>query len=123
MKKSQKIRILLLAAYCIPYAFLCVNGNAASGTMLWYAVMAAAFALLYCAALRTRNIVVLYIGNIVSFGTSWVAAKLSGLEPMGYYFKPFTSHSLITVISVIVLMIQTVLLLICFKRANRKKQA
>ena len=123
MKKSQKIRILLLAAYCIPYAFLCVNGDAVSSTMLWYAVMAAAFMLLYCAALRTRNIAVLYIGNIVSFGTSWAAAKLSGLEPMGYYFKPFTSHSLITVISVIVLMIQTVLLLIRFKNTNRKEQA
>ena len=123
MKRIWLIRILLLAAYCIPYAFLCVNGDAVSGTMLWYAVMAAAFTLLYRAALRTRNIAVLYIGNIVSFGSSWEAAKLSGLASMGYYFKPFTAHSLIAVISVIVLMIQTVLLLIHFKNTDRKEQA
>lgn len=123
MKKSWKIRILLLAAYSIPYAFLCVYGDAASGTMLWYAVTAAAFTLLYCAVLRTKNIAVLYVGNIVSFLSSCAAAKLSGLEPMGHYFKPFTAHSLIAVISVIILMIQTVLLLIRFKKGNREEQA
>ena len=44
MKKSLIIRVLLLIAYCIPFAFLSVNGDATSGTMLFYGVMFAGFA-------------------------------------------------------------------------------
>ena len=78
--------------------------------------MAAAFSLLYCAAVNTKNIAVLYIGNIVSYLSSWAAAKLYGLEPMGYYFKPFTSQSLMAAITIFVIAVQTLLLL------NRNKK-
>ena len=33
MKKTWIIRALLLIAYCIPFAFLSVNGDVTSGTM------------------------------------------------------------------------------------------
>lgn len=112
MKKGWTIRALLLIAYCIPFAFLSVNGDATSGTMLFYGVMLAGFALLCWGALKTNNVAVLYIGNVLSFVSSYVVAELSGLEPMGYYFKPFTSHSLIVVISVVVLIVHTVIVLI-----------
>ena len=46
MKKTWIIRALLLIAYCVPFAFLSVNGDATSGTMLFYGVMIAGFALL-----------------------------------------------------------------------------
>ena len=91
MKKSWIIRALLLVAYCVPFAFLSVNGDATSGTMLFYGVMIAGFALLCWGALKTNNVSVLYIGNVLSFVSSYAVAKLSGLEPMGHYFKPFTS--------------------------------
>ncbi len=122
MKKARIIRAFLLIAYCIPFTFLSVNGDAASGTMLFYGVMIAGFALLCWGALKTNNVAVLYIGNVLSFISSYAVAKLSGLEPMGHYFKPFTSHSLIVAISVVVLIVHTIIVLIyrAKKRANSK---
>ena len=46
MKKAWTIRAFLLIAYCIPFAFLSVNGDATSGTMLFYGLMIAGFAFL-----------------------------------------------------------------------------
>ena len=118
MKKQWTIRALLLIVYCVPFAFLSVNGDATSGTMLFYGVMIACFALLCWGALKTNNVAVLYIGNGLSFLSSYTAGKLSGLEPMGHYFKPFTSHSLIVVISVVVLVAHTIIIL--FFRTTKK---
>ena len=112
MKKSWIIRALLLIAYCVPFAFLCVNGDANLGTMGFYGVMLAGFALLCWGALTTNNVAVLYIGNALSFVSSYAVAQLSGLEPMAHYFKPFTSHSLIVAISVAVLIVHTIIVLI-----------
>lgn len=122
MKMNWTIRALLLVAYCIPFAFLSVNGDATSGTMLFYGVMIMGFSLLCWGALKTNNVAVLYIGNVLSFVSSCAVAKLSGLEPMGYYFKPFTSHSLIVAISVAVLISHMIIVLIYVakKRANSK---
>ena len=122
MKKEWIIRVFLLIAYCVPFVFLSVNGDATSGTILFYGVMIAGFALLGFGALKTNNVTVLYIGNVLSFVSSCAAAKLSGLEPMGHYFKPFTSHSLIVAISVAVLIVHTIIVLIyaAKKRANSK---
>ena len=118
MEKQWTIRALLLIVYCVPFAFLSVNGDATLGTMLFYGVMIAGFALLCWSALKTNNIAVLYIGNGLSFLSSYTAGKLSGLEPMGHYFKPFTSHSLIVVISVVVLVAHTIIVL--FFRTMKK---
>ena len=121
MKKSWSIRALLLIAYCIPFAFLAVNGDATSGTMKFYGIMFCVFAFLCWIAIRTKNILNLYIGNILSFVSSYVFAKLSGLEPMGEYFKPFTSYDLILAISVLAVVIQTIIVLIY--RAKKKQTA
>ena len=120
MKKTWIIRALLLIAYCIPFAFLSVNGDATSGTMLFYGVMIAGFALLCWGALKTNNVAVLYMGNALSFVSSYAVAKLSGLEPMGHYFKPFTSYSLIVAISVVVLILHTIIVLI-YRVKKREK--
>ena len=109
---------MLLIVYCVPFAFLSVNGDATLGTMLFYGVMIAGFALLCWSALKTNNIAVLYIGNGLSFLSPYTAGKLSGLEPMGHYFKPFTAHSLIVVISVVVLIVHTIIVL--FFRTMKK---
>lgn len=120
MKKPWMIRAFLLIAYCVPFSFLAVNGDAASGTMRFYGVMIAGFALLCWVALKTNNAAVLWIGDILSFASSCAAAKLSGLEPMGDYFKPFTSHSLIVAISVAVMIVHTIIVLIYkAKKANK----
>lgn len=118
MKNSFASRTLLLIAYCVPFAFLAVNGDGAHGTMLFYGVMAAGFAIACRGALKTGDTAIIYIGNALSFASSHGTAKLSGMEPMGHYFKPLTSHSLITAISVFAVIVQ-ILAVIIYRR--RKK--
>ena len=64
MEKKWIIRILLLIAYCVPYAFLSINGDANYGTMMFYGVMVVAFFLLCLVSIKTKNIAVIFIGNI-----------------------------------------------------------
>ncbi len=120
MKNAWMIRLSLLLAYGIPFAFLAVYGDATSGTMLFYGLMIAGFALLCWCSLKTSNAFVAVIGSILSFTSSWIAAKLSALAPMAHYFKPLTSHSLIVVISVVAVILHTMLALIyVMKKADR----
>ena len=116
MKKTWIWRICLLIAYCVPFSFLCVNGDASSGTMMYYGVMIAGLALLCWGALKTNNVPVLYVGNALSLASSYAVAKLPGLDPMGYYFKPFTAYSLIVTISVVALIVQSIIIGICVKK-------
>lgn len=109
--KKWSIRVALLLLYCIPFAFLSVNGDAQSQTTLFYVVMVIAFAGLCSLSLKTNNVPVIYIGNALSFASSYIVGKISGLEPMGYYFKPFTSYFLIFVISILATILQTVLVI------------
>ncbi len=87
MKKSWLIRALLLTAYCVPFAFFSVKGDITSGTMVYYGVMIVSFVILYRCALKTDNIPIIFIGNILSFMSSYLTAKLSQLDPMGWYCK------------------------------------
>ena len=104
---KKRIRLLLLAAYCIPFAYLSVKGDGASGTMLFYGVMAAGFGLLCWGALKTGSIATVYMGNALSVASSYGVARLSGLPPMGHYFKPFTAYSLMAAISIAAVVLQT----------------
>ena len=112
MKKVWIIRALLLLAYCIPFAFLSVNGDTTSGTILFYGVMIVGFAILCFEVLKTNNVAILYIGNILSFISSYKAAELNGLEPMGQYFKQLTSYSLIVALSIVAIVCQTIPVLV-----------
>lgn len=103
--------MLLLIAYCVPFAFLAVNGDATSGTMLFYGIMVVGYALLCWGALKTNNVAVVYIGNTLSFASSYTAAKHFGMELMEHYFKPFTSYGLVVAISIIAIIIHTVVVL------------
>ena len=98
---------MLLMAYCIPFAFLAVNGDATSGTMLFYGVMAAGLAALCWCALKTNNIGVLYAGNALCYASSRLFAVLTGLGPMEAHFKPFTSYTMMTLVSVLAVIIQS----------------
>ena len=116
MKKTAGINVLLLTAYCIPFAFLCVYGDAVWGTMLFYGFMIAGLAVLCKETLKTNCVSLLYIGNALSCASSYTAAKLSGLEPMAYYFKPFTAYSLITALSIVSVIAHMMIVLIRNKR-------
>lgn len=91
--------------------------------MLFYGVMIVGFALLCWSALKTNNAIVIFIGNILSFISSYAVAKLSGLDAMGDYFKPFTAYSLIVAISVVAVIMHTIIILIYVaKRKADSKQ-
>lgn len=120
MKNRRLIRICLLITHCVPFSFLSVNGDASSGTMVYYGVMIAGFALLCWGTPKTHNVPILYIGNAVSLISSYAVAKLSNLDPMGYYFKPLTAYSLMVTISVVALIVQTCIVL---RYARRKRNA
>ena len=106
MEKKWIIRILLLIAYCVPYAFLSINGDANYGTMMFYGVMVVAFFLLCLVSIKTNNIANIFIGNILSFVSSSISLMFGDLEAMSWYFKPFTVQSLLMVISIVVMIIQ-----------------
>lgn len=120
MKNIWIHRILLLLGYCVPFAFLSVNGDAQSRTMLFYVIMVISFAGLCIISLKTSNIPIIYVGNILSFASSYIVGKISGLEPMGYYFKPFTSYFLIFMISILATILQTVLVLSVSRKQKRE---
>ena len=60
---KKLIIILMLMAYCIPYGYLAINGDATSGTMIFYGFMIAAFGILCGTAIRTNNTIILIIGT------------------------------------------------------------
>lgn len=101
MKRPKTAAVLLVSFYCIPFAFLGVYGDAVWGTVLLYGAAIAGFAVLCLSAWKTGLLPLALLGSAASFISSCAAAELSGLGPMGDYFKPFTAHSLIAAISVV----------------------
>ena len=118
MEKKWLIRMLLLIAYCVPYAFLSINGDANSGIMIFYGVMVVAFFLLCFVSIKTKNIAIIFIGNIFSFVFSYICVMLGDLEAKAWYFKPFTAKLLLMVISIVVTIIQ-VSVAIGYKKKNK----
>ena len=70
MKRTNQMSILLLMAYCIPFAYLCVMGDGKWGTMLFYGVMIAGFSLLCWGAVKTGRRTIIFIGNLCSLLSS-----------------------------------------------------
>ncbi len=120
-KNSLLLKILLLAAYCVPYSFLAVNGDGTSGTMMFYGVMIVALIALCTLSIKTHNVWIVIVGSILSGVSSYLTASLSDLEPMGHYFKPFTSHGLITTVSVIAFAVQATIVLIYLSKQRKAK--
>ena len=104
----------------MPYAFLSINGDAASGTMLFYGVMVVAFSLLCWGAIKTNNIAIVFIGNVLSFISSYIVAITGDLEAMAWYFKPFTAQSLLIAISIVATVIQ-VIVAVLYKTKEKAK--
>ena len=120
MKNPRIIKLLLLLTCSIPYAFLCLYGDAMHGTMLFYAVMIVCFFLLCRLAVRTKNLPILFTGSLLSFLSSSAAAKLTDLSAMDYYFKPFTARTLILALSLIALLVQTLYVLRAHSKEMRR---
>lgn len=111
------IRFFILLAYCVPYTFLAIYGDAIYGTMLLYVVAGTAFFVLYHLCIRTKNIAVCFAGNLLTFSASFLTAHLIHLEKMEWYFKPFNSQSLLITLSFAIFMIQ--LLTLAYRKRKR----
>ena len=118
--KNWSKRILLLIGYSFPYAFLAMNGDATSGTMLFYGVMIVCFASLCVFSIKTQNIRALVIGNILSYISSYLFMLQNQTEKWEWYFKPFTGNMLLKIISIVAFIIQ-LLAVVYYFQVNRKK--
>lgn len=117
MNKKLK-RVLMLLAYCVPYGYLAMKGDATSGTMIFYGFMIVGFGILCRTAIRTNNTIVLIIGNALSFISSYLFTLKNLPEEWSWYFKPFTPMSLLLLITIISFIIQ---ILIIFRFNKIKK--
>ena len=103
---KKLIKFLMLMAYCIPYGYLAINGDATSGTMIFYGFMIIGFGILCGTAIRTHNTIILIAGNILSFISSYLFTLRNLPEEWGRYFKPFTPVGLLVLITIISFIIQ-----------------
>ncbi len=117
MNKKIITRIILIVAYCIPFVFLALHGDATSGTMSFYAIMVLGFAILCWFALKTDNVSIIVVGNILSTISSYLFWTNSRLGPMEWYFKPLTAHSMLVAISVIAFACQMIAVIIHKKQS------
>ena len=119
-KKKWLVRVALLILYGVPYVFLSINGDATSGTLIYYGIMILAFSLLCWVSNKTHNVPIVFVGNIISFISSCVFAAVFDLDAKSWYFKPFTAHSLLLVVSIVIFIIQVmaVLLFVWKKHKN-----
>lgn len=118
MNKKIITRIILIIAYCIPFVFLALRGDATAGTMLFYVVMIVGFAILCWLAMKTDNASAIVFGNILSAVSSYLFWMKSGLGPMEWFFKPLTAYSFLVAVSIIAFVCQIIAALIHKKRQS-----
>lgn len=114
------IKILMLLAYSLPYAYLAMYGDFNSSTLIFYLFMIVCFATLLNIAIKTKNIIVLILGNILSFISSYIFVLQNQTDQWTGYFKPFTPSGLLTSITVVAFLIQVLFIFNSKKRRNLK---
>lgn len=115
---KKSIKILMLLAYCIPYGYLSMEGDFSSGTMLFYGLMIICLGALVTISIKTKNTIVVIIGNILSFISSYIFISQNQTEDWASYFKPFVPFDLLILITVITFVIQ---LLFIFRSRRKNK--
>jgi len=108
MKKSL-IRLFLILGYCIPFIFLAMNEDATVGTLWFYLFMTIGFGALCYGCAKTKNLWIVFVGNVLSFVSSCIFAWNFQTEKWEYYFKPFLPNQLVIFETVIVFAIQVVI--------------
>ncbi len=113
--KQWLLRVLIILFYCVPYVFLSMNGDAAMGTMWFYALMLVAYSVLCFISVKMRNYVLVAMGNVLSLVSSLFCRNLFRTEKWDWFFKPFTDVELMVAISVIAFIVQSIVFF-CKKR-------
>lgn len=109
MSKRRMISILVLVAYCIPYVFLGMYGDAMHHSMWLYGLMVVAMLGLswYCG--KSKRILVALRGNLLSLLISYLLTKVFFGEDWGYFFKAFPVTIRTVQFSCIMLVVQAIL--------------
>ena len=118
--KKLITRISLISGYCIPFVFLAMNEDAVTGTLWFYLVMILGFGALCYSCVKTKNTIIVVLGNLVSFVSSCIFAWFFQTEKWEYYFKPFLPNQLIIFETVIAFAIQIIVVL-CLVKRNRNR--
>ena len=117
MKKSI-VKTLLLSGYCLPFVFLAMNEDATVGTLWFYLIMIVGFSILCLGCIRTKNFLVVIVGNILSFVSSCSFAWLFQTQKWEYYFKPFLPNQLIIFETIIAFLIQIAFVVHYARKSN-----
>lgn len=117
--KSNLTKLILILAYCIPFVFLAMNEDATVGTLWFYLVMIVGFGLLCFCSIKTKNYLVVVVGNVLSFISSCIFAWFFQTEKWEYYFKPFLPNQLIIFETVLVFIIQ-IIFVIYYARKDKQ---
>lgn len=108
MKKRNTVSVLILLAYCVPYVFLGMYGDAMYHSLWLYGLMVAAMTGLgwYCG--KTRRIPVALLGNLLSLLLSCLLTQVIFGDDWNHFFKAFPATIRTVQFSGIVLAVQAV---------------
>lgn len=107
MKDLKKL--ILLLGYCVPFVFLAMNEDATVGTLWFYLIMIVGFGVLSFISAKSKNIWIVFVGNVLSFVSSCIFAWNFQTPKWEYYFKPFLPNTLIIFETVIAFVIQIII--------------
>jgi len=114
------IKVYILLAYCVPYGYLAMKGDAIFETMIFYGLMIVSFGILCGIVIKTNNTIMLIIGNVLSFISSYLFTLKNLSEEWNWYFKPFASTSLLLLITIIFFIIQ-ILIIFRFNKSRKDR--
>lgn len=117
--KGNFLKIFLLLVYCVPFVFLAMNEDAVFGTCWFYLVMIVVFGVLAYLCVKTKNVLMLYVGNGLSFVSSCFFAWNFQTPKWEYYFKPFLPNQLIIFETIVAIVLQSIIV-ICIVGKNRE---
>ena len=107
--KKRKIDILILLIYSVPYVFLGMLGDYLWHSLWLYGLMVAAMVGLLIWCLQTKRMIVLGLGNLLTFMTSCFFTQYVANEQWDLYFKIIPTIARTLQFTGIVLVIQAVI--------------
>lgn len=115
-------RALMLLVYSVPYGYLAMKGDVDFGTIIFYGPMIISFGILCGIAVRTKNTIVLIIGNILSFISSYLFTSRNLPREWSWYFKPFTPVGLLSLVTIVFFIIQVLIIFSFNKKMCQTKR-
>lgn len=119
--KKLIIRTILILGYCIPFVFLAMNEDATVGTLWCYLIMIFGFGALCYGSIKSKNLWILVVGNILSFVSSCIFTGIFQTEKWGWYFKPFTPYQFVLFETVFSFVIQILIVIYSVRKQRRKE--